>query len=324
MIYECAAGPTLIQARATRLLASSIIMCEEKAQAWILMPAKKISELQSAELKFRALLNKRDEINEQAAALRGERDSLNDQKRVIQEQMNTCRDRRDAFVQEMRIHKAKRDDLQSKAKELIDFKRKVKGQPTGSLKDEIRTREADARAMELRQQTVPLSIQKERELLDQLKAKMAEVERLKKVLVEQEKIQKEVRDLDHSIDALFKQADKEHAEVVRLSEEQHKAHEEASAFFKDVAALTASANKKHDDFLKLRGEANAAHEKAAEMREKIIEIRKEKRMERVEEMRAIRDVNVAVKRALDDQAKKDKAADEALQMLLKKGRVEIR
>jgi len=44
----------------------------------------------------------------------------------------------------------------------------------------------------------------------------------------------------------------------------------------------------------------------------------------MEELRAIRDVNLAVKKALDDETKKDKAADEALQILLKKGKIEIR
>ncbi|MCU0852455.1 MAG: hypothetical protein MUC90_04260 [Thermoplasmata archaeon] len=288
------------------------------------MPPKKISEIQSAELKFRALLNKRDEINEQAAVLRSERDSLNEQKKVLQEQMRTARDKRDAFVAEMRVHKQRRDELQAKAKELIEFKKKAKGQPMGGLKDEIRAMQADVKAMELRQQTVPLTIPKERELLDQLKKKVAEIDRLKVVLSEQEKISKEIRDIDRSIDAFFKQADKEHEEVVRLSEDQHKAHEEASALFKDIAALTAAANKKHDEFKKLKEDADASHQKAQEMRDKIIEIRKEKRMEREEERRAIRDVNVAVKRALDDKDKRDKAADEALAMLLKKGKVEIR
>ena len=285
---------------------------------------KKISEIQNAELKFRALLNKRDEINEQAAVLRSERDSLHEQKTVLQEQMNVARNKRDAFVAEMRIHKKRRDELQAKAKELIEFKKKTKGTPIGSLKDEIHALESDARMMELRQQTVPLSIPKERELLDELKKKMAEIERLKKVLVEQNKIAKEIHDMDRSIDALFRQADKEHDEVVRLSEEQHKAHEEASSLYKEVASLAASANKKHTDFMKLREQADAVHQKASEMRDKIIEIKKEKRMERMEEKNAIRDVNIAVRRALDDQSKKDRAADEALQMLLKKGKVEIR
>jgi len=284
---------------------------------------KKISELQSAEMRFRALLNKRDEINEQAALLRSERDSLNEKKRELQDQMNAARDRRDELVKKMRIHKSKRDGFQAKAKELLEFKKSLKGKQVGSLKQEIHAQEAEVRMLELRQQTVPLTIPKERELLEIIKSKSAEVQRLKKVLLEQDKIEREVKDLDASINALFRQADKEHAEVVKYSDEQHKAHEEASALYKDVATLAASANKKHDEFMKLREEANAAHDKASEMRDKIIEIRKEKRMEWMEEKKAIRDVNISARRALDDKAKKDKAADDALAMLLKKGKIQI-
>lgn len=288
------------------------------------MPKKTINELQNAELKFRALLNKRDEINEQAAALRSERDSLHEQKSVLQDQMKAARDRRDTFVGQMKAHKKRRDDLQAKAKDLIEFKKKLKGKPLGSLKDEIRAMEWEVKDMELRQQTVPLTIPKERDLLDAIKKKSAEVQKLKVVLAEQDKIQKEIHDIDKSIDALFKQADKEHAEVVRLSELQHKAHEEATGFFKDIAALVAAANKKHEEFLKLRADADASHQKAQEMREKIIEIKGEKRRERMEERQAIRDVNVAARKALDDKGVRDRAADEALQMLLKKGKIEIK
>lgn len=284
---------------------------------------KKISELQSAELKLRALLNKRDEINAQAALLRSERDTLNEQKRVFQEQMRAARDKRDAFVSEMRIHKKRRDELQAKAKELIEFKKKMKGKPMGDLKDEIRELQRQVKDMELKQQTVPLSIPDERKLIEQTKAKMAEVEKLRKILAEQEKIAKEIKDVDRSIDALFKQADKEHEEVVRLSEEQHKAHEEATGFMKELLAIKATADKKHADFLKLREEADAVHQKAEELRSKVIEIRKEKRMERMEEFRAIRDVNIAARKALDDERKKEKAFDEALETLLKKGKLEL-
>ena len=313
----------MIVSREHRVLISIASCQASTAKRRVWMP-KKISELQSAELRFRALLNKRDEINEQAAVLRSERDSLHERKMTLQDQMNEARNKRDAFVAEMRVHKHKRDELQAKARELIDFRKKTKGKHPGSLKEEIRGMEADAKEMELRQQTVPLTIPQERKLLDELKAKVAEIEEMKKVLVEQEKIAKEIHSTDKSIDALFRQADKEHVEVVRLSEEQHKAHGEATAFMKDIAALTASANKKHQEFMKLREEADAAHQKASEMREKIIGIRKEKRMEKADELRAIRDVNLAVKKALDDVTKRDKAADEALQILLKKGRIEIR
>src|SRR4030066_379285 len=116
---------------------------------------KKISELQSAELKFRALLNKRDEINEQAVVLRSERDSFNEQRKGLQELMSAARDKRDALVAEMRVHKKRRDELQAKAKELIAYKLKMKGKPLGSLKDEIRVLEGGAKDMEGKQRTVP-------------------------------------------------------------------------------------------------------------------------------------------------------------------------
>ncbi|HEX9908008.1 MAG TPA: hypothetical protein VGB78_06010 [Thermoplasmata archaeon] len=285
---------------------------------------KKISELQNAELKFRALLNKRDEINEQATILRSERDTLNDQKAQYQDQLRDARDRRNELVRKMKVHKAKRDDFQAKAKELIEFKKKLRGRQVGSLKDEIRALEAEARAMDVRQQTVPLSIPKERELIDQMKKKLAEVERLKKVFVEQDKIHREIKDLDASIDALFRQADKEHEQVVKLAEEQHKAHEEATAAAKEIATLTATADKKHQGFLKLREGADAAHQKAMDMREKIIEIKGAKRAERVEERRMVKEINLAAKQALDDRGKRDKVAQDALEILLKKGKVEIR
>ena len=288
------------------------------------MPPKKISELQSAELKFRALLNKRDEINEQAVILRSERDSLHEKKKDLQDEMKGARDKRDALVVEMRIHKKKRDELQAKGKELIEFKKKIKGSPTGSLKDEIRAMEAEVRAMELRQQTVPMKIPEERKFLEEIKKKSEEAKRLRVVLAAQDKVQREVHNLDKSIDAFFKQADKEHAEVVRLSEDQHKAHEEATVHAKEIAILTATANKKHEEFLKLREEADAVHQKASEMREKLIEIKGAKRKERMEERQAVRDVNLATRKVLDDKHVRDKAADEALQLLLKKGKVEIR
>lgn len=287
------------------------------------MKTKKINELQSAELKFRALLNKRDEINEQAAAARSQRDSLHDKKKELQEPIRTIRDKRDAAVAEMRVHKAKRDELQGKAKELIDFKRKLKGSPMGDLKTEIRVIEADIKGMELRQQTVPLKLTEERELIEKIKTRADDVQRLKKVLVEQEKIQKEVKDIDASIDALFRKADKEHEQVVRLSDEQHKFHEEAQGLAKDIGALAATANKKHEEYLKLKEEADAVHQKAMELRGKVIEIKDQKRAEIREERNAVRDVNLATRKALDDKEKKDKVAEDALQILLKKGKIEI-
>ncbi len=285
---------------------------------------KRISELRSAEEKFRALLNKRDDINSQANAIRSERDSLNDQKRGLQEQVRDARDQRDALVAEMRAHKERRDDLQRKAKELIEFKRKLKGRPLGDLNEEIRAIQKEIRELELKQQTVPMTIPKERELLDSLKHKMEDLERVRTILSEQEKIAKEIHNIDQSIDELFRRADKEHEEVVRLSDESQVFHDRVTALMREVVGLKATADKKHSDFVKLREEADAAHRKATEMRDRIIEIRRERRTARLEEESSIKAVNEATRKALDDEDKKEKAVEEALQMLLDRKKVEIR
>ncbi|MCJ7607191.1 MAG: hypothetical protein MUO94_05040 [Thermoplasmata archaeon] len=285
---------------------------------------RKISELSSAEEKFRALLNKRDDINAQAAATRAERDSLHEQRKDLQEQLGDYRDKRDALVAEMRVFKVRRDGLQGKAKELIAFKQSLRGRPLGDLNDEMRNLSREIRKMDTDQQTVPMTIPKERALLDELRAKMKELERIKDILSEQEKIKTEIKSIDQSIDELFRQADKEHEEVVRLSEESRKFHEQATGVMKDVAALRAVGDKKHQDYMKLREDADAVHQKASEMRGKIIEIRKEKRAAWEEERNAVKEVNLATRKALDDKGKKDRAADDALELLFKKGKIEIR
>ncbi len=286
--------------------------------------AKKIDDLRNAEEKFRALLNKRDEINSQAAIIRSERDTLNDQRRELQDQVRDVRDKRDALVTEMRVYKDRRNDLQRKAKELIEFKGKLKGRPMGDLNSEIRKLSDEIKNLNLTQQTVPMTIPKERKLLDDLKAKREELERVRTILVDQEKIVKEIRDIDQSIDELFRQADKEHEEVVRLSNESQEHHDKVTSVMKEVSSLKGVADKKHADFVKLREGADAAHQKATDMRDKIIEIRKERRASWQEEQDSVNEVNKAARDTFDDEKRKDAAAEEALQLLLKKKKVEMR
>ena len=286
--------------------------------------ARKISDLRSAEEKFRALLNKRDDINAQAAAFRTERDGLNAKKREVQEKIREERDQRDALVAEMRTHKDQRNDLQRQAKELIEFKRKLKGRPLGDLNDEIKALSKQIKELNLKQQTVPMALPEEKKLLDDLRAKIAELERIKVILSEQEKIVKEIHNIDQSIDELFRRADKEHEEVVRLSKESQERHDRVTELMKEVAVLKGAADKNHADFVKLKGEADGVHQKAVEMRDKIIEIRKERRAAWQEERDSIKAVNEATRKALDDERRRDQAAEEALELLLKKKKVEIR
>src|SRR3990172_391209 len=84
-------------------------------------------ELDKAEIKLGDLMARRDVLNEEANLHRHERDQLHEQKRILSSEMRKLRDERDAVVQLMRSHKTKRNELQFKAKGLIEARRKARG-----------------------------------------------------------------------------------------------------------------------------------------------------------------------------------------------------
>src|SRR5437870_11292390 len=88
---------------------------------------KTLSELDQAEIKLQSLLEKRDALNQEAALLRQERDLVHETKREIGAKLRGLKDRRASFAGEARRHREKRDELQAKAKALIEMKRKLRG-----------------------------------------------------------------------------------------------------------------------------------------------------------------------------------------------------
>ncbi len=282
------------------------------------------SELDTAEIKLETLIQKRDALNEEAAVFREERDLLNKQKKELTDRMRALRDERNALVNEMRMHRDRRNELQRKARELIDLKRKVRGQIRTSIFGDLERLRREVRNLEMRQQTASLRLDEENALLDDLRGKLRGLKDLEERQGEQNRIGKEVGDLDASITDLFKAADREHELVVKLSNEAKDRHEKVVALVHQIGALIAKANKKHEEFLEIRTKADEYHQKAVEMRERVLTIRNAQRAEIREARSLIRQQNVAVRKALLDEKQLDKAADEALQLLLKKGRVEMK
>lgn len=287
------------------------------------MQKKQQSEEQSAELRYRSIIEKRNELNDQAREFADTRDLLNNERRETIEEIKALREERDALNNEMRKHKKVRNGYQDKAKDLIE---KKKGKRKGIHKDldrDIETLKADTKMMELKQETTSLSVSEENELLDKLKKNYEEIKRLEAVLGEQDAILSEVKDVDEKIDMLFKLADEEHQKVVALNKQAREVHDRITLMSKSITHLISESNKNHENYVKLKERADAYHERAKEMREKLMAIRNIKRDEIRASRKVIADQNRAVKDALTDKKKLDEAADEALEQLLKKGKVEI-
>ncbi len=284
---------------------------------------KTLSELQQAEIKFESLLEKRAALNQEAQLARQERDMVHEKKRELSAKLRDLKDRRGALAAEARAHRSKRDEFQAKAKALIELKRKLRSQGGVSASEELRNVKRVTQAMELKQQTASLTLAEENELIDKIKEHVKRVKELQVLKDEQDKITKEVKDLDGTITDLFAKADAEHGAATDLSAQAQAVHRETVGLVQGVSALIVEGNAKHDAYLEARAKADEVHAKVVEMREKVLSIRSAQRAEQREARDLLRNQNRSVRRALFDEKKLDEAADQAVKALLQKGRVEI-
>ncbi|HWM53397.1 MAG TPA: hypothetical protein VNP71_09585 [Thermoplasmata archaeon] len=284
---------------------------------------KTLSELDQAEIKLQSLFERRDALNQEAQLLRQERDFVHEKKREIGAKLRALKDRRASFAGEARKHREKRDELQAKAKALIEMKRKLRGSGTADVGTELRSLKRRVSQMEMRQQTASLTLSAENELLVELKGSMKRLKQLESLKADQDKITKEIKDIDSGITEFFEAAEKEHEAAVELSEKARSVHEETVEIVHQIAALIHDGNEKHEAFLAARGKADEVHAKVVEMREKVLSIKGAKRSEARESRTLLRQQNRAVRDALLDEKKLEASADAALKALLEKGKVEI-
>jgi len=287
------------------------------------MQKKNRSEQDSAEEKHSSLIEKRNELNQQAREFADARNLLNAERRKILDESKGLRDERKKYVDKMRVHKKRRNAYQDKGKALIEKKKKSKGKVPEGLSTQIITTKAEVDSMDMKQQTVPMTVQAENLLLDELKSKTSVLKDLESIKEEENKILDDIKKTDLSITELFELADEEHKKVVEYSKKADAIHETISASMKSISHLIAEANKNHEAFVVMKEKADGYHEKSQEMRNKLMAIRNEKRDEARAGKKLVTDHNKDVKKHMGDEKDLDKAADDALQQLLKKGKVEF-
>lgn len=248
---------------------------------------------------------------------------VHDKKRELSAKLREVKDKRAAFASQARLHRAKRDEFQTKAKALIELRRKMRSKTGGSVTLELRNLKKQIQQMEMRQQTASLSLSDENDLIDELKEHLKRAKELESLKTEQDAISKEVKDLDSTVTELFAQAEKEHQVAQELSAQARAVHEETVELVNAISALVIEGNAKHEAYLEARTKADEVHAKAVEMRDKVLSIRGAKRAEMRESREFLRNQNRSVRKALYDEKKLEESADEALRALLEKGRVEI-
>lgn len=164
------------------------------------------NEVQSAEKKYQALIEERNKLNDEANEIKDERNILNTKKTEMIEQMNEFKDKRNKLMDQMREHKKLRDLYHKKAKELITERRKTRGKIVFSLPEKVLSLRQNMQELEFKQQTVPMSIKKEREIVDRIRKGRNEIKNLEGELKEQEKTEADITSISGSLDDLFKKS----------------------------------------------------------------------------------------------------------------------
>lgn len=282
------------------------------------------SEVESAERIFSDLITKRDEQHVKATELRDQRDAVHAQRRELIDRMGTLKEERDSLNAQMKVHKERRNEFQRKGKALIERKKALSKHMDRDLDSSIETLRLDIRELELRHQTRPSSIEEERDILERIRRKQAELEELMSRTGEQEELTLQADGIDPMIDEAFKKADEEHQEVVRFHEEAEKVHKRVVAHIEEINHLSAEGDRKHSAMLEARALADRYHQKAMAMREKLMATRREAREEREREEEELDELNRQVRERFESEEAQKKAEDEILKLLQEKGKVDLK
>ncbi len=284
-------------------------------------PAEKV-DLRNLQDKFHNLLDQRNELNDKGREARDARNQLNDSRREKSEQLNELKAARDAANEKMREHKERRNAYQDQAKALIAQKKGQKGALEKSLPLQVRKLRNDIENMMERQETQALSIEKERDLVDNIRKMRHELEGLEEQLKQQSAIKANLDDSDVAIDQLFKEADLEHEKVQEYNKIAREHHDKFVANIKEIRIISKEADAKHQEFIAIRKKADEYHQKAMELREQIGAIRGERKAEYEKRKGEIRDVNRRASSVTDPKAI-EKANESALDDLKKGGKISL-
>jgi len=283
----------------------------------------KKTESEDAEKKLQTLYGKRDTLNEEAKVYREERDQLNQEKQKLYSRIDALKLEREKAFEMLNIHKGKRDNYQSLAKELIRSRRDRSTDILPALVKEVAMLRTAIKECEWEQQTTPMSIKKERDLIEKLKSKQEELKAKERAMAKQSQVKGDIEDLSENITEMFQKADSEHALVQKHYTDAKAYKKEMDDTFEKIKDLASMADKCHLKFLKCRERADEFHQKATEMREQVMSIRRLAREERQKARELINEQNRQVKDTLEDEDKLDKAADDSLKALLQQKKITL-
>ncbi len=282
-----------------------------------------VIDIRNMQDKFNHLLDQRNQFNDLARKAADDRNLLNNQRREKAGAIDEHKQQRDAANEVSRTHKELRNAYQDQAKALIAAKKGKTGGIERSLPLLVRKLRNDLQAAIEQQQTTQLTVAKERVLVEKIGEMWRELKGKEQELGKQKVVAAEVSDTDAGINELFAKADEEHEKVVAAMKVAQEHHEKFIAAVRETRVLVNEANKKHEEFVACKVRADDYHTKAMELREKVMQVRGEKRAEYQARQAELQEVNQSARRNVADPRALDQLKDKALDELKKGGKITL-
>jgi len=203
----------------------------------------------------------RDRLNEQTKDWVHKRDDLNAQARDLIDEANSHKAKRNELNQEVRDIKVQRDLWNRKVNEAAEALARKKRDKEPHKGPPIRLLKKKLKDLELQQMTSSLSIVKEKELIDQMRALNAEIKGLEKELESDD----EVKILMAEATEAREKAEFYHAKVEELAVQSQKEHDTMMEIYDRSDAIRKEADKAQENFIKCKVQADEEHQKHIEM-----------------------------------------------------------
>jgi len=198
---------------------------------------------------------RRDDLNERTKQWVEKRDALNAQARPLIEEATAHREKRDSQNLDVRKAKEERDRLNHRVNDLTNLIGEIKRRKMPRGEAYLFNLKKDLKAIEFRQMTSVLTVDKERDLINEMAKLQVEINKIEQTLEEDPEVKKAREELV----AAKETAEAAHKKVGELAEQAQVEHDAMSALYEQGDAIRKEADSAQEDFIKTKMMADEEH-----------------------------------------------------------------
>ena len=198
---------------------------------------------------------RRDDLNERTRQWVEKRDSLNSEARPLIEEATHHRGKRDTLNLEVRKAKEERDRWNRRVNDLTNLIGEVKKRKMPRGEANLFKLKKDLKALEFKQMTSVLTVNKERTLITEMTKLQAEINRIEEALENDEEVKKIREEMASTKDM----AEAAHKKVGELAEQAQAEHDTMTELYEKGDAVRKEADTAQEEFIKTKMSADEEH-----------------------------------------------------------------